>query len=274
MKLLLTKNFFRAMLIVNALTVLLPVFFLFNSALRETNDFARNPLVLARKPYWENFKQVWADGSFAIYFKNSLIVTGGSLLLILICAIGAGFVLGRYNFKGQNLIIGFVLTGMLIPAKLAILPLFIQLKWMHLLNSHLGLILVYAAGALPAAIFIMSGFFRSLPADLDNAARIDGASEGQLLRKVLVPLVKPGLAIVAIYSAIPIWNDFFLPLVFLQDPTKKTIMQGLTAFFGEYQSQWGALFAGLTLAALPLIVLYLLLSEQFIKGLTAGAVKG
>jgi raffinose/stachyose/melibiose transport system permease protein len=271
---LLTKNFFRAVLLINALTVLLPVFFLFNSALRETNDFARNPLVLARKPYWDNFKQVWADGSFAIYLKNSLIVTGGSLLLILVCAIGAGFVLGRYNFKGQNLIIGFVLTGMLIPAKLAILPLFIQLKWMHLLNSHLGLILVYTAGALPAAIFIMSGFFRALPADLDNAARIDGASEGQLLRRVLVPLVKPGLAIVAIYSAIPIWNDFFLPLVFLQDPEKKTIMQGLTAFFGEYQSQWGALFAGLTLAALPLIVLYLLLSEQFIKGLTAGAVKG
>lgn len=274
MKHLLTKNFFRAVLLINALTVLLPVFFLFNSALRETNDFARNPLVLARKPYWANFKQVWADGSFAIYLKNSLIVTGGSLLLILVCAIGAGFVLGRYNFKGQNLIIGFVLTGMLIPAKLAILPLFIQLKWMHLLNSHLGLILVYTAGALPAAIFIMSGFFRALPADLDNAARIDGASEGQLLRRVLVPLVKPGLAIVAIYSAIPIWNDFFLPLVFLQDPAKKTIMQGLTAFFGEYQSQWGALFAGLTLAALPLIVLYLLLSEQFIKGLTAGAVKG
>jgi raffinose/stachyose/melibiose transport system permease protein len=120
----------------------------------------------------------------------------------------------------------------------------------------------------------MSGFFRALPLDLDNAARIDGASEGQLLRKVLVPLVKPGLAIIAIYSAIPIWNDFFLPLVFLQDPSKKTIMQGLTAFFGEYQSQWGALFAGLTMAALPLIVLYLLLSEQFIKGLTAGAVKG
>jgi raffinose/stachyose/melibiose transport system permease protein len=274
MKHLLTKNFFRAVLLINALTVLLPVFFLFNSALRETNDFARNPLVLARKPYWDNFRQVWADGSFAIYLKNSLIVTGGSLLLILVCAIGAGFVLVRYNFKGQNLIIGFVLTGMLIPAKLAILPLFIQLKWMHLLNSHLGLILVYTAGALPAAIFIMSGFFRALPADLDNAARIDGASEGQLLRRVLVPLVKPGLAIVAIYSAIPIWNDFFLPLVFLQDPEKKTIMQGLTAFFGEYQSQWGALFAGLTLAALPLIVLYLLLSEQFIKGLTAGAVKG
>jgi raffinose/stachyose/melibiose transport system permease protein len=274
MKLLMSKTFFRGVLIVNAIVILLPVLFLVNSSLRETNDFARTPLKLATDPAWSNFAAVWQDGNFAVYLKNSIIVTGGSLALILICALGAGFVLGRYDFRGHSLIMAFVLSGMLVPAKLAILPLFIQLKWMNLLNSHLGLILVYAAGALPAAIFIMSGFFRSLPADLDNAARIDGASEFQLLRRVLMPLVRPGLAIVAIYSAIPIWNDFFLPLVFIQDPEKKTIMQGLTMFFGQYSSQWGVLFAGLTMAALPLIVLYLILSEQFIKGLTAGAVKG
>jgi raffinose/stachyose/melibiose transport system permease protein len=269
-----SKLFFRSVLILNSLLVLLPVFFLFNSSLRETNSFAANPFALARDPNWENFQQVWSDGAFATYLKNSLIVTGGSLVVILFGALGAGFILGRYNFKGNALIFGFVLTGMLIPAKLAILPLFIQLKWMNLLDSHLGLILVYASGALPAAVFIMSGFFRSLPADLDSAARIDGASEFQLLTKVLAPLVRPGMAIVAIYSAIPIWNDFFLPLVFLQSPENKTIMQGLTVFFGQYASQWGVLFAGLTLAALPLIALYLVLSEQFIKGLTAGAVKG
>ena len=269
-----SKFFFRAVLIINSLLVLLPVFFLLNSALRETNSFASNPFMLARDPYWENFQQVWSDGAFAIYLKNSLIVTGGSLVVILTCALGAGFILGRYNFKGNALIFGFVLTGMLVPAKLAILPLFIQLKWMNLLDSHFGLILVYSSGALPAAVFIMSGFFRSLPSDLDNAARIDGASEFQLLRRNLIPLVRPGMAIVAIYSAIPIWNDFFLPLVFLQSPENKTIMQGLTVFFGQYASQWGVLFAGLTMAALPLIVLYLILSEQFIKGLTAGAVKG
>ncbi|GDX24624.1 sugar ABC transporter permease [Actinomycetes bacterium] len=269
-----SKFFFRAVLTINSLLVLLPVFFLLNSALRETNSFASNPFVLARDPYWQNFEQVWLDGAFAIYLKNSLIVTGGSLFVILICALGAGFILGRYNFRGNALIFGFVLTGMLVPAKLAILPLFIQLKWMNLLDSHFGLILVYSSGALPAAVFIMSGFFRSLPSDLDNAARIDGASEFQLLRRILIPLVRPGMAIVAIYSAIPIWNDFFLPLVFLQSPENKTIMQGLTVFFGQYASQWGVLFAGLTMAALPLIVLYLILSEQFIKGLTAGAVKG
>jgi len=269
-----SKLFFKSVLIINAFMVLLPVFFLFNSALRETNSFASNPFSLARDPHWENFQQVWSDGEFATYLKNSLIVTGGSLIVILICALGAGFILGRYNFKGNALIFGFILTGMLIPAKLAILPLFIQLKWMNLLDSHIGLILVYSSGALPAAVFIMSGFFRSLPSDLDNAARIDGASEFQLLNRVLAPLVRPGMAIVAIYSAIPIWNDFFLPLVFLQSPENKTIMQGLTVFFGQYASQWGVLFAGLTMAALPLIILYLILSEQFIKGLTAGAVKG
>ncbi len=269
-----SRLFFRTVLIINSVLILLPVFFLFNSALRETNSFASNPFALARDPHWENFQQVWSDGEFATYLKNSVIVTGGSLVVILLFALGAGFVLGRYNFKGNALIFGFILTGMLIPAKLAILPLFMQLNWMNLIDTHIGLILVYASGALPAAIFIMSGFFRSLPADLDNAARIDGATELQLLRRVLVPLVRPGMAIVAIYSAIPIWNDFFLPLVFLQSPENKTIMQGLTVFFGQYASQWGVLFAGLTMAALPLIVLYLILSEQFIKGLTAGAVKG
>ena len=195
-------------------------------------------------------------------------------MLILFLSTLAGFVLGRYNFRGNSLVYGFVLTGMLIPAKLAIVPLFIELKWLHLLDSHLGLILVYTSGALPAGIFIMTGFFKSLPSDIDNAARIDGASEFQLLRSILTPLVRPGLAIVGIYCAIPIWNDFFLPLVFLQSPEKKTIMQGLTVFFGQYSSQWGILFAGLTMAALPLILLYLILSEQFIKGLIAGAVKG
>jgi raffinose/stachyose/melibiose transport system permease protein len=270
----LTGAFFKAVLVINAIMVLLPVFFLFNTGLRDSDSFGANPLELARDPEWSNFTQVWADGEFPIFLKNSLIVTLGSLVVILICALGAGFILGRYQFKGNGLIYGFVLTGMLVPAKLAILPLFIQLKWMNLIDSHIGLILVYASGALPAAIFIMAGFFRSLPADIDSAARIDGASEFQLLRLVLAPLVRPGLAIVAIYSAIPIWNDFFLPLVFLQSPEKKTIMQGLTLFFGEYSSQWGVLFAGLTIAALPLIISYLLLSEQFIKGLTAGAVKG
>jgi raffinose/stachyose/melibiose transport system permease protein len=132
MKLMFSKTFFRAVLIFNAFAILIPVLFIFNSSLRETSDFALTPFKLATDPAWSNFASVWQDGDFAIYLKNSLIVTGGSLVLILICALGAGFVLGRYEFRGHILIMAFVLSGMLIPAKLAILPLFIQLKWMKL----------------------------------------------------------------------------------------------------------------------------------------------
>jgi raffinose/stachyose/melibiose transport system permease protein len=269
-----SKFFWYSVLTIQSISVLLPVLFMVNSSLRSSNDFAQNPMQLARHPYWKNFSQVWANGDFATFLKNSIFITGGSLLVTIALGVGAGFVLGKYTFKGHTIVLSYVLTGMLIPAKLMILPLFILLKDVHLLDSQIGLILVYSSGSLPAAIFILSGFFRNLPSDLDNAARIDGASEFQMLRKVLFPLVKPGIAIVAIYSAIPIWNDFFLPLVFIQSSAKKTIMQGLTIFFGEYSNQWGVLFAGLMIASIPLIALYLILSEQFIKGLTAGAIKG
>ena len=178
-------------MILNAILVLTPVFFLINSSLRETSEFSRSPFGLARNPYWGNYSSVWSGGEFPTYLLNSFVITGGSLVLIVILSVGAGFVLARYSFRGSNLVLAFVLTGMLVPAKLAILPLFIQLKWMGLLDSRIGLILVYTSAALPAAIFIMSGFFRSLPLDLDSAARIDGASEFQLLRKVLAPLVNP-----------------------------------------------------------------------------------
>lgn len=264
----------RAILILNSLLVILPMVFLLLSSFRETSDIFVNPFGLPKSLSLTNYQDVLVTGEYGTYLKNSLIVTGGSLVMILLFSATAGFVLGRYTFRGNAFIYSIFLAGMLFPAKLVLVPLFIQLKNLNLLNSHLGLMFVYAAGALPAAVFIMTGFFRSLPADLENAARIDQASEWKIFTKILVPLVRPGLAIVAIYSAIPIWNDFLLPLVFLQDPEKKTLMQGLTVFFGQNSSNWGALFAGLSLAALPLIALYLALSEQFIKGMTAGAVKG
>ena len=154
------------------------------------------------------------------------------------------------------------------------MPLFLQLKQMNLLDSLWGLILVYAAGGIPAGVFIMTGFFRALPDALEAAARIDGANDWTIFWRIMLPLVRPPLVIVAIYTAIPIWNDFLLPIVFISSPNLKTVPQGLSVFFGEHAVNMGALFAGLTISALPLVALYLLLSEQFIKGLTAGAVKG
>ncbi|WP_299432307.1 carbohydrate ABC transporter permease, partial [uncultured Meiothermus sp.] len=261
-------------LILNALGVILPLLLMLIFAIKPTPEIYASPFALPQTWSLDNFAQVWESGRFDLYFRNSILITAGAQVLILGFSAMAGYALGRFKFRFNDAVYVFFLAGLMFPAKLVLVPLFVQLKEMGLINSHLGLILVYAAGGIPAAVFILTGFFRALPSDLDNAARMDGASEWQVFWKVMLPLVRPQLAIVAIYTAIPIWNDFLLPLVFLQDPTLKTVPQGLTVFFGEYATDYGPLFAGLTLAAMPLILLYLLLSEQFIKGLTAGATKG
>ncbi len=261
-------------LVINATMVFIPLLFIINSSFRSSSDLFVNPLGLPNSFDLTNYKLVLTEGDFARYFLNSVIVTFTSLVLVLFFGACAGYALARYQFKWNNFFYLFFLAGLLIPAKLALVPLFIQLKNMGLLDSRIGLILVYSAGAIPAAVFIFTGFIRALPIDLDNAARIDGASEFQVFRRIMLPLIFPVMGIVGIYSAIPIWNDFLLPLVFIRDNSKMTIMQGISVFFGEYGANWGALFAGLTLAALPLVILYIILSGQFIKGLTAGATKG
>lgn len=266
--------FLFGLLVLNALGVILPLLLMLISAIKPTPEIFASPFALPQTWSLNNFAKVWESGRFDLYFRNSILITAGAELLILGFSAMAGYALGRFKFRLNDAIYVFFLAGLMFPAKLVLVPLFVQLKEMGLINSHFGLILVYAAGGIPAAVFILTGFFRALPSDLDNAARIDGASEWQVFWKVMLPLVRPQLAIVAIYTAIPIWNDFLLPLVFLQDPSLKTVPQGLTVFFGEYATDYGPLFAGLTLAAMPLILLYLLLSEQFIKGLTAGATKG
>jgi len=262
------------LLVLNTFAVLAPLALALLSAFKSTGEIMASPFGLPATWSLDNFADVWAAGSFDLYFRNSLIVTFGSEVLILSFSAMAGYALGRFRFRGNETLFMLFLIGLMVPAKLLLVPLFIQLKAMGLLDSLTGLILVYAASGIPAGVFIMTGFFRALPGALDSAARIDGASEWTIFSRIMLPLVRPQLAIVAIYTAIPIWNDFLLPIVFISSPELKTIPQGLSVFFGEHAVNMGALFAGLSLAALPLIVVYLLLSEQFIKGLTAGAVKG
>ena len=185
----------------------------------------------------------------------------------------AAYALARYAFTGNEAIYLFFLAALMVPLKLAIIPLFIQLAQLRLTDTRLGLIIVYTAMGLPSAIFILTGFLRALPNELEDSARIDGATEARILWSVMLPLARPAMAIAAINNAVPIWNDFFFPLVFIQSDRLKTLPQGLTIFMGEYNTDWGVLFAGLTMAALPLTLAYILLSRQFIAGLTQGALK-
>ena len=185
----------------------------------------------------------------------------------------AAYAIARYEFRGSGLVLMFFLSGLMVPLKLAIIPLFVQLDTLHLLDTRLGLVLVYVAMGLPSAVFILTGFLRTLPGELEQAARIDGASEARVMLGIMLPLARPAMVIAAIQNAVPIWNDFFFPLVFITTESRKTLPQGLTVFMGEYNTDWGVLFAGLLLAALPMTLVYIVLSRQFIAGLTQGAIK-
>ena len=262
------------LLITNTLCVIVPLLVALVSAFKSTAEIMNDPFGLPEVWSLSNFVEVWHSGNFDVYFRNSIIVVVGAEAIILTLSAMAGYALGRYRFRLNGALYTLVLIGLMVPAKLLLVPLFIQLKNMGLLDSLWGLILVYAAGGVPAGVFIMTGFFRALPSALESAARIDGANDWTIFRRIMLPLVRPQLAIVAIYTAIPIWNDFLLPIVFISSPNLKTVPQGLSVFFGEHAVNMGELFAGLTISALPLVIVYLFLSEQFIKGLTAGAVKG
>ncbi|HLJ59125.1 MAG TPA: carbohydrate ABC transporter permease [bacterium] len=264
----------QALLVSNTLLVILPMAFMVLSSLKTTREIFQEPFDLPSTLRWDNYAQVWNAAHFGIYFRNSVVVTVASMCLILVTGTFASYALARYRFRGNDLIFVYFLAGIMVPIRLAIIPLFVLMRDLSLLDNLWSLILVYAASGLPSAVFILTGFLRTIPHELDEAARIDGAGEVGILLRVLLPLVRPALAIVTVYNVIPIWNDFFFPLVFIHEDALKTVPLGLTVFFGEYQTNWALLFAGLTLAAAPVLALYVMLSQQFIRGLTAGAVKG
>ena len=264
----------QVILLANAVLVLAPMALMGLSAFKSTREIFQNPFGIPTVWRFENFARVWVEARFALYFRNSVVVTLASIVVILVFGAMAGYALGRFRFSGNDFLYLYFLSGLMLPIRLGIIPLFILMRNLNLLDTHWALILTYAASGLPSAVFILTGFFRALPTDLDSAARIDGASEWSIFTRIMLPLVRPALVIVLIYNVIPIWNDFFFPLVFIQSDRLKTLPLGMTAFFGQYYTDWAILFAGLTLAAVPVVTLYVLLSQHFIRGLTAGAVKG
>lgn len=263
----------QAALVLNAAAMLLPLLVALLSAFKTNAEIFASPFALPGAWSLDNLRSVWAETRFVRYLANSVLVTGASVGLIVLFATLAAYALARYRFRGNGVLYLFFLSGLMVPLKLAVIPLFVELNALRLVDTRLGLVLVYTAAGLPSAVFILTGFLRTLPGELEQSARIDGASELRIMLQVMLPLAKPALAIAAIQNLVPIWNDFFFPLVLVTSDDLKTLPQGLTVFMGEYNTDWGILFAGLLLASLPVVVLYVALSRQFIAGLTSGAIK-
>lgn len=259
-------------LIVAVCFALLPVALTVQASFKTLLDFYSNALGFPATWEWRNYVEVWEEARIPEYARNSLIITGVSVPLILFFSCLAGYGLTRYRFAAGKWLYIYFLSGLLIPIQLTILPTALQLKTLHIENSHAGLIAVSVALGIPFSVFVMAGFMRTLPGELAEAAYLDGAGEFRAFWDVMLPLTRPALATVAILNGVGIWNDFFLPLVLT--PDVPTLQVGVNNLRGFYSTDWGNIFAGVTIAALPVLVAYWLLTKQFIRGLSAGAVKG
>ncbi len=218
------------------------------------------------------YQTVFARSSFQTYFLNSIIVTGGSLLLILLFGSMAAFALSQYNFKGATLWGLYLAMGIMIPIRLGSVGIVRTIVALNLQNTLAALILVYVAQGLPLTIFILTQFFRQVPNELIQAARIDGASEYGIYRLVL-PLVRPALGAIGIFTMIPIWNDLWFPLILAPGEKSATVTLGVQQFLGQFVSDWNAVLSSLTLAMVPVLLLYILFSRQLVRSLTAGSIK-
>lgn len=259
--------------IIYAAIIFYPLFNMVASSFKSTREIIRFPFSLPSRLDFNNYRTVWVDKGFNRYFFNSIWITLVSMVFVLLFGSMAAYGVSRYHYRLRTGIYMLFLSGIMLPLKAAIIPLFLLMRNMGFIDKPISIILIYIAMGLPSTIFILSGFMKTIPKDLEYAARIDGCSDWAIYRRIIMPIVAPALALVSIYNAVPIWNDFFFPLVFIQNPKWKTLPLGLTTFFGQHSTDWSLLFTALTIAILPVLFLYLFMAKYFIKGMTAGAVK-
>ena len=265
----------HAALIIYTVISLFPIFLTLINSVKSRNAIFRNPMQLPTTDTFDliGFTTVLGQGSFATYFQNSMIVTVVSIALVLLFGAMAAFALSEYRFKGNTLMGLYLALGIMIPIRLGTVAILTGMVSAGLVNTLTALILVYTAQGIPLAVFILSEFMKGVSDDLKNAGRIDGLSEYAIFFRLVLPLVRPAMATVAVFTMIPIWNDLWFPLILAPAESTKTITLGSQLFIGQYVTNWNAVLAALSLAILPVLVLYFIFSRQLIRGITSGAVK-
>lgn len=265
----------HTILITYTLIALFPVFVVVINSFKSRKAIFREPLALPNESSFSliGYETVLKQGDFFLYFQNSFTVTVLSLTFVLLFGAMAAFALSEYRFKGNRLMGLYLALGIMIPIRLGTVAILQLMVASGLVNTLTALVLVYTAQGLPLAIFILSEFMQQVSDDLKNAGRIDGLSEYRIFFRLVLPLVRPAMATVAVFTMIPIWNDLWFPLILAPAEETKTITLGAQVFIGQFVTNWNAILSALSLAIVPVLVLYLIFSRQLIRGITAGAVK-
>ena len=265
----------HAILITFTVIAMFPVLLIIINSFKSKRAIFRDPMALPNSETFDlvGYSTVLTQGNFPLYFWNSLSVTVASLTLILLLGAMAAFALSEYKFPFNRLTGLYMALGIMIPIRLGTIGILKLMVATGLVNTPWALILVYTASGLPLSIFILSEFMATVSADLKAAGRIDGLSEYAIFFKLVLPLVRPAMATVGVFSMIPIWNDLWFPLILAPAEATKTLTLGAQVFVGQFTNNWNAILAAMALAIIPVIILYIIFSRQLIKGLTAGAVK-
>ena len=265
----------HGVLILYTLIALFPVFVIIINSFKTRKAIFRDPLGLPNAEPFSlvGYATVLSQGDFFLYFQNSMIVTVTSLFFILLFGAMAAFALAEYRFKGNTVMGLYLALGIMIPIRIGTVAILEMMVQTGLVNTLWALILVYTAQGLPLAVFILSEFMRQFSDDLKSAGRIDGLSEYAIFVRLVIPLVRPAMATVAVFNMIPIWNDLWFPLILAPAEEVKTLTPGSQVFIGQYVTNWNAVLAALSLAILPVMALYVIFSKQLIRGITSGAVK-
>jgi ABC-type glycerol-3-phosphate transport system permease component len=273
------KNIFHIFRILTlvfiSLTVLYPAVWLIANSLKTRELLVNHSWnLIPSPPVWSNYPDAWRIGTIGNSFKNSLIITASSVALLIMAAFLASYALARLKFNGKNLIFVTMLAMWMIPGQALIIPLYKMESSLKILNTYLGLILPYATGGLPFAVFVLTTFIRTIPWEIEEATIIDGASRVRIIFQIIAPLAVPGIATVIIFSFMSNWNELFLAMVMLTNPKLRTLPIAIMNFTGLWgYTDYSRLFAAIIIISLPVVIVYVIFQKQFIKGLTAGAVK-
>ena len=259
-----------------SLVVIIPMVWVVVTSFKTDQEIFFSPWSLPAKLIFDNFVRAWTKADIGLYFINSLKVILPAIFFTLLFSAMAGYVLARFPFRGNRTIFYGFLGGMLFPVTLALVPLFFLLNSFKIIDTHFGLVLVYIAYSLPFTVFFMTGFMKTLPSELIEAAIIDGANNFQLFFSIIIPLSRNGLVSMGIFNFLGQWNQYILPLVLLTSQKKYMLSQGLAFLQHQqrYQSDWSGLFAAVVIVMLPTLIVYIIFQNQIQKGLTVGALKG
>lgn len=256
-----------------SIAIIYPIIWLGISGLKSNSDFFLNTWSLPKEWIWENYKAAW-DAGIGQFFFNSVLVTVISVAVVLLLGSMAAYGLSRFHFKGQNILLLIILSGLMLAPQVSLLPLYKLLQAVGLYNTYGALILPYVAFQLPFAIFLMRSYFLSIPKELEESAIIDGCNSWKVYWHIIIPMGRPIIASCALLTCMSVWNEFMFALVFVEDSALRTIPVGLMNLRSQLNTNFGIQLAGMAISALPMIIAFIIFQKQFVRGISAGSVKG